>query len=79
MLDLIDKLLGELLDYNSRVLTDTDRIEYFIKAGPKEFSRKDYMDVFKHLSQATASRDLKKGVEFKLLAKRGDRIRLYII
>jgi Fic family protein len=71
MLAIIDKSLGELLNYNSRVMTDTDRIEYFIKAGIKEFSRKDYMGVFKHLSQATASRDLKKAVALKLFGKKG--------
>jgi predicted HTH transcriptional regulator len=32
----------------------------------KEFTRKDYMDTFKDISSATASRDLKKGIELKL-------------
>lgn len=35
------------------------------------FSRKDYMLFFKNISSATASRDLKEGVEKKLLKKSG--------
>jgi hypothetical protein len=31
----------------------------------KEFTRKDYMNVFKDIASATASRDLKKGIELK--------------
>lgn len=73
MLGVIDKSLGELLNYNNRVLTDRDRIEYFISLGITEFSRKDYMNVFKDMSTATASRDLKKAVELKLFEKIGER------
>lgn len=36
------------------------------------FSRKEYMDVFKDLSTSTASRDLKMGLDQKLLEKKGD-------
>ena len=63
MLDVIDKSLGSLLNYNNRILKDLDRLEYFLKLGIKEFTRKDYMNIFKDLSSATASRDLKKGIE----------------
>ncbi len=63
MLSVIDKSLEGLLDYNNRVLKDIDRLDYFKNLGIKEFSRKDYMNVFKNLSSATASRDLKKGIE----------------
>ena len=63
MLDVIDKSLGGLLNYNNRILKDLDRLEYFLKLGIKEFTRKDYMNIFKDLSSATASRDLKKGIE----------------
>ncbi|GAA4943607.1 hypothetical protein GCM10023314_15810 [Algibacter agarivorans] len=38
-----------------------------------EFSRKDYMDIFKDISSATASRDLKKGIEIELFEKIGER------
>jgi len=65
MLDVIDKSLGSLLNYNNRILKDLDRLEYFLKLGIKEFTRKDYMNIFKDLSSATASRDLKKGIELK--------------
>jgi Fic family protein len=73
MLDVIDKSLYELLSFNNRVLKDTDRLEYFISIGNKEFTRKDYMNVFKDISTATASRDLKKGVESGLFYKAGNK------
>jgi Fic family protein len=72
MLDVIDKSLINLLNYNHRVLKDTDRLEYFLSLGIKEFSRKDYMNIFKDLSSATASRDLKKGVDLNMFASNGD-------
>jgi Fic family protein len=71
MLQVIDKSLGNLLNYNNRVLKDTDRLDYFLKLGIKEFTRKDYMNTFKDLSSATASRDLKKGVEIQLFESYG--------
>jgi Fic family protein len=72
MLDVIDKSLGSLLNYNNRTLKDLDRLEYFLKLGIKEFSRKDYMNIFKDLSSATASRDLKKGIELHLFESVGN-------
>lgn len=66
MLDVINKSLESLLNYNNRILKDIDRLEYFINLGVKEFTRKDYMNTFKDLSSTTASRDLKKGIELKL-------------
>ena len=71
MLGVIDKSLSSLLDYNNRIFKDLDRLEYFIKLGAKEFTRKDYMNTFKDLSSATASRDLKKGLELKLFESVG--------
>lgn len=71
MLGVIDKSLSNLLDYNNRILKDVDRLEYFIKLGVKEFTRKDYMNIFKDLSSATASRDLKKGIELKFFESVG--------
>jgi Fic family protein len=38
----------------------------------RSFSRKEYMDVFKSISTATASRDLKVGVEHNILERTGD-------
>ncbi|QZK90551.1 Fic family protein [Flavobacterium sp. CHNK8] len=72
MLDVIDKSLGSLLNYNNRILKDLDRLEYFLKLGIKEFTRKDYMNIFKDLSSATASRDLKKGIELNMFESVGN-------
>lgn len=73
MLSVIEKSLIELLNYNNKILTDKDRIVYFVSLGKKQFSRKDYMNVFKDISSATASRDIKKGVELNLFEKTGDK------
>jgi Fic family protein len=72
MLDVINKSLENLLNYNNRILKDIDRLEYFIKLGAKEFTRKDYMNTFKDLSSATASRDLKKGIDLELFESVGN-------
>ncbi len=71
MLGVIEKSLEALLNYNNRILKDSDRLEYFLKLGIKEFNRKVYMNIFKDLSSATASRDLKKGVEMNLFESVG--------
>jgi len=36
------------------------------------FVRKDYLEVFKEISVATATRDMKKGIEMNLWQKIGD-------
>ena len=72
MLGVIDKSLAELLNYTQRILKDMDRLEYFLGQGFTEFSRKDYMRVFKDISTATASRDLKKGLELNLFESSGE-------
>lgn len=61
MLGVIDESLKSLLNYNNRILRDIDRLDHFITLGLKEFTRKEYMNIFKDISSATASRDLKKG------------------
>ncbi len=73
MLDVIEKSLDPLLNYNTRILKDSDRLEYFLSLNIKSFSRKDYVNTFKDISSATASRDLKKGVEMKLFQSVGDK------
>ncbi len=73
MLDVIDKSLNELLHFKNRVLKDIDRLNYFLALGKKEFTRRDYMNVFKDISTSTASRDLKKGVELHLFHKTGNK------
>jgi Fic family protein len=71
MLKIINDSLGQLLQYKNRIMTDVDRIEYYISIGQKEFSRKDYMNVFKDISSATASRDLNKAIKLKKITPKG--------
>ncbi|KAF2512555.1 Fic family protein [Flavobacterium foetidum] len=66
MLDVINKSLENVLNYENRTIKDIDRLEYFCSLRIKEFTRKDYMHVFKDISAATASRDLKKGLTLNL-------------
>lgn len=65
--------MAELLDFNNRRLNEKDRLEYYVSLNKTEFTRKDYMAIFKHISSATASRDLKKGVELGLFEKTGNK------
>lgn len=73
MLNVIDISLSELLNFNNRTLTEKDRLAYFVSLNKNEFTRKNYMDIFKDISSATASRDLKKGVELNLFEKLGEK------
>ena len=73
MLGVIDSSLSELLDFNNRTFSEKDRLDYFVSLNKTEFTRKDYMNVFKDISSATASRDLKKGTELNLFKKLGDK------
>ncbi len=73
MLDIINSSLAHTLNFGSRKLTQKDRLNYFKEKKIKEFTRKDYMDVFKDISSATASRDLSKGIQMKYFIKTGDK------
>lgn len=73
MLKVIDESLGQLLNFNNRTLSAEDRLEYFVSFHKKEFTRNDYMNIFKSLSTATASRDLRKGVELGFFIKTGEK------
>ena len=73
MLSILDRSLSEMLNYKNRTISDVERLDYYVSTGVKSFSRKDYMSIFKDISTATASRDLKKGVEMKLFNKIGDK------
>ena len=73
MLQVIDQSLNTMLDVKSHILNTEDRLTYFSQLNHTEFSRKDYMHVFKEISSATASRDLKKGVELRIFKKQGDK------
>lgn len=71
MLSVLDKTLQEVLGIKSKKMSSEQRLEYFVQIGMSEFTRLDYMAVFKNISSATASRDLLKGVELKLFSKSG--------
>ena len=73
MLQIIDYSLKDILNSANRTLTEKERLEYFLGLGLIEFSRSDYMNIFKNISTATASRDLRKGVELNYFQKTGDK------
>src|SRR5690606_618181 len=73
MLKIIDTSLSEILETSTKKLSEKDRITIFLELNKTEFTRKDYMNYFKDISSATASRDLKNATENKLLEKIGDK------
>ena len=73
MLNAIDQSLFDTLNFKSRTMTSEDRITYFSEITNDKFTRKDYMFVFKDISSATASRDLKLGVDLGVFEKDGDK------
>ena len=80
MLGIINTSIDELLNFNNRTFTSVDRLQYFVSLSKSEFSRKDYMTIFKDISSATASRDLKKGIEMNLFQKTGEKNKtLYLL
>ena len=81
MLSMIKESLKKLIKQQRINLTDEDRPKYFIENySEKEFSRKDYLELFKDISTATATRDLKKGIELKFWNRIGNnRTTRYII
>ncbi|WP_299382475.1 Fic family protein [uncultured Lacinutrix sp.] len=80
MLGIIDTSINDLLNFNNRTFTTIDRLQHFISLNKTEFSRKDYMSIFKDISSATASRDLRKGIELNLFQKTGEKNKtIYLI
>lgn len=73
MLNVINDSLYNMLDFKSQIMCSEDRLNYFSETCEFKFRRKDYMKVFKTISTATASRDLKMGVEIGLFEKEGDK------
>ncbi len=73
MLKIIDNSLAELLETASKKLSGEERISIYLEHNNNEFTRKDYMNYFKDISSATASRDLKKATENSRLVKNGDK------
>jgi len=81
MLRIIDNALTDLLNNSVAInMSQSERLTYFCSLQKESFTRKDYMKVFKQLSTASASRDLKTGIEKKLFSKYGDkRLTSYLI
>lgn len=73
MLKVINSSLEELLSFSNRPMKRGDRLEYLKGLKLDEFSRKDYMEIFKELSTATASRDLLEGVKLGILKRYGEK------
>ena len=74
ILTAIDESLNELLQVQTPKLTPQERIAYFLSIYKEtSFSRKDYLLIFKNISSATASRDLKYAVDNYLVKKFGDK------
>ena len=79
MLSKIRLSLTKLVDSQRVHYTDVERIRYFAEMTSLEvFTRKDYMNVFKSISSATATRDLRKGVALNVFEREGtDRVSKY--
>jgi Fic family protein len=79
MLDKIRLSLEELVGIQRENLTDLDRLYYFLEQNSApDFSRKDYLKMFPKISTATATRDLRTGVEMEILYREGeDRLARY--
>ncbi len=73
MLKVLSNSLDELLKERSGPISSPERIQLFLATGTKEFTRKNYMNYFKTISSATASRDLLLAVKEKLVQKLGDK------
>lgn len=73
MLTILNDSLDELLAERSGPISSSDRIRIFLSSGIKEFTRKKYMNYFKTISSATASRDLLFAVKENLIKKFGDK------
>ncbi|MEM0994117.1 MAG: Fic family protein [Bacteroidota bacterium] len=74
MLEIIQISLRELIGKQRASLSEKERLEYFINYFEgTAFARKDYLKMFTNISGATASRDLKYGIEIGILEKYGEK------
>ena len=74
MLESISKALDDLLEKPASTPDQGSRILIFKEVvGKEHFTRKTYLQYFKGLSTATASRDLKVATETGILQKTGDK------
>lgn len=72
MLRILSEALDDLLNQSTQPKNSTERLHYFIQQFSGDFTRRHYRKMFKDISSATASRDLKKGVDMGLLTKTGE-------
>jgi Fic family protein len=75
MLSVILEAVQGLEKLVSKKAKPQDRIAFLIKHCPKEFTRKEYMELVGDIAEHTASRDLKEAVKQGLLAMQGSRAR----
>jgi len=69
MLNIIKASLSKLISQQRVNLSDDERPKYFKENfKEKEFVRKDYLEMFRDISTATATRDMKKGIEEKAIS-----------
>jgi Fic family protein len=73
MLKVLSDSLDELLKERPGPISGAERIRIFLASGAKKFTRKSYMNYFKTISSATASRDLLLAVKDKLVERSGDK------
>ena len=73
MLKILSESLDELLTERTGPITNDERMRIFLETGVKGFTRKDYMNFFKAISSATASRDLRQAAKEGLIKKLGDK------
>lgn len=74
MLRAINDSLNNLLNQQSPSLTVEQRVSFFLSTHSGEiFTRKDYMRIFKDISPATASRDVRFAVDNGLVERLGDK------
>lgn len=73
MLSIINQSLDQLIETAVKKPDSTDRLAFFLAQTNTSFTRKDYLKKFTDISSATASRDLKNGVDQGLIEKVGDK------
>ncbi len=78
MLEMIRRSLAKQIEGHRINLKDEERIMYFKEhSSLQNFTRKDYMDMFKDISSATATRDLRVGVKKGILKREGENRNTY--
>ncbi len=78
MLEMIRKSLIKQIGEQRINLNDEERIMYFKEHSSLQiFTRKDYMEMFKDISSATSTRDLRVGVRKGILKREGENRNTY--